>query len=95
MIQPSDQRKGDKLEKRLERQIARMKKAERERPSLIGQTVYLGTLGILFVVPIIAGAYLGQWLDSLELGYSVHWTTSLILVGVFVGGLNVYLFIKE
>ena len=83
------------LRKQVERQAQRMKKAERERPTLMGQTVYIGTLGLLFVLPVIGGAYLGQWLDSLEAGYSIRWTTSLILVGVFVGALNVYLFIRE
>jgi len=83
------------LRKQVERQAQRMKKAERERPTLIGQTVYIGTLGLLFVLPVIGGAYLGQWLDSLVTGYSVRWTVSLILAGVFVGALNVYLFIKE
>jgi ATP synthase protein I len=72
-----------------------MKKAERERPTLIAQTVYIGTLGLLFVLPVIGGAYLGRWLDGLMAGYSIRWTMSLILLGVFVGGLNVYLFIRE
>jgi ATP synthase protein I len=85
----------DNLRKQVERQARRMKQAERERPTLIGQTVYIGTLGLLFVIPVIGGAYLGQWLDSLAAGYSVRWTLSLILLGVIVGGLNVYLFLKE
>ncbi len=85
----------DDLKKQVERQARRMKRAERERPTVIGQTVYIGTLGLLFVIPVIGGAYLGQWLDSLATGYSMRWTLSLIMVGVVVGGLNVYLFIKE
>jgi ATP synthase protein I len=85
----------DDLRKQVERQAQRIKKAERDRPTLIGQTVYIGTLGLLFVLPVIGGAYLGQWLDSLASGYSVRWTVSLILSGVFVGALNVYLYIKE
>ncbi len=87
--------KLDRLKHRLEQQARRMKKAEKERPTLIMQTAYIGTLGLLFVLPVIAGAYLGQWLDSLAEGYSTRWTISLILVGVFVGALNVYSFIKE
>ena len=43
----------------------------------------------------MGGAYLGHWLDGLVEGYSVRWTVSLILLGVFIGGLNVYLFIRE
>ena len=72
-----------------------MKKAERERPTVVGQTVYIGTLGLLFVLPVVGGAYLGNWLDSLAAGYSSRWTVSLILVVVMVGALNVYLFIRE
>ncbi len=83
------------LRKQVERQTQRMQKAEREQPTLIGQTVYIGTLGLLLVLPVIGGAYLGQWLDSLVSGYSIRWTISLILTGVAVGALNVYLFIKE
>jgi ATP synthase protein I len=83
------------LRHKVEQQARRMQKAERERPTLLGQTVYIGTLGLLFVLPVVGGAYLGHWLDSLVEGYSVRWTVSLILVGVFVGALNVYLFIRE
>lgn len=72
-----------------------MQKAERERPTLIGQTVYIGTLGLLFVLPVVGGAYLGRWLDDLLAGYSIRWTVSLILLGVIVGMVNVYLYIKE
>ncbi|MGD8478284.1 MAG: AtpZ/AtpI family protein [Burkholderiales bacterium] len=85
----------DELRKQVERQARRMEKAERERPTLISQTIYIGTLGLLFVIPVIGGAYLGRWLDSMITGYSIRWTVSLILVGVFVGGLNVYLFVRE
>ena len=86
---------GDELRKRVEQQARRMQKAERERPTLIGQTVYTGTLGLLLVLPIIGGAYLGHWLDGLQQGYSSRWTISLILTGVFLGAVNVYLFINR
>jgi ATP synthase protein I len=85
----------DDLKKQVERQARRMQKAERERPTLIGQTVYIGTLGLLFVLPVVGGAYLGHWLDSLAAGYSIRWTMSLILLGVMIGILNVYFFIRE
>jgi len=85
----------NELRKQVERQAKRMQKAERERPTLIGQTVYVGTLGLLFVLPMAGGAYLGYWLDRQSEGYSVHWTISMILLGVFIGALNVYLFIRE
>ncbi len=83
------------LKQQVERQARRMKKAELDQPTLIAQTVYIGTLGLLFVLPVIVGAYLGHWLDNQATGYSVRWTTSLIILGVFIGGVNVYLFIRE
>jgi ATP synthase protein I len=72
-----------------------MQKAERDKPTLLGQTVYIGTLGLLMVLPIVGGAFLGHWLDSLLSGYSIRWTISLILLGVFIGAINVYFFIQE
>jgi ATP synthase protein I len=93
---PDGRRSEDRrLDERVERQVERMKRAERERRGLLGQTIYLGTLGVLFVLPVIVGAYLGSWLDGRLQGYAVHWTISLIFVGVVVGAVNVYLFIRE
>jgi len=84
-----------KLREQVEQQAHRMKQAEHDRQTLLAQTVYLGTLGLLLVVPIIIGAYLGNWLDNRLPGYSVNWTTSLIIVGVFIGGINAYLMIRR
>jgi ATP synthase protein I len=72
-----------------------MRDAERERPALMAQTVYLGTLGLVFVLPVIGGAYLGNWLDSMVEGYSMRWTLGLIVVGLVVGAINVWLLIRE
>jgi ATP synthase protein I len=85
----------DELKDQLDRQTRRMKKAEHEHPTLMSQTVFVGTLGLVFVLPVVGGAYLGRWLDGLLAGYSVRWSVSLILLGVFVGMFNVYLLIKE
>jgi len=83
------------LKQQIERQARRMKKAEHEQPTLLAQTVYVGTLGLLFVLPVVLGAYLGHWLDTQATGYSVRWTVSLILLGVFMGAINAYLHIRE
>ena len=72
-----------------------MKQAEHDRPTLLAQTVYIGTLGLVFVLPVVGGAYLGRWLDGLASGYSIRWTVSLILLGVMVGMINVYLLIRD
>jgi ATP synthase protein I len=96
MRSPEDTRSAaEKLEERIEKQAERIKRAEKEKRTVLGQTVYLGTLGLMFVLPVIGGAYLGQWLDTLSAGYEVHWTVSMIVLGVVVGGVNVYLFLRE
>jgi ATP synthase protein I len=47
------------------------------------------------VIPIVVGAYVGQWLDSVVEGYSIRWTMSLILLGLVIGAVNVYFFVRE
>ena len=83
------------LKEEVARQIRRMKQAEHDRPTLLRQTVYLGTLGLLFVIPVIVGAYVGRWLDGLSAGYSMRWTLSLIVLGVGIGAVSVYLNVRE
>jgi ATP synthase protein I len=96
MSLPDDLRSQDrKLEESVGKQVQRMKEAEKSRRTLLSQSVYLGSLGLMFVLPVIAGAYLGEWLDSLAEGFEVHWTISLIFLGIIVGAANVYLFLRE
>ena len=85
----------DELQRRISKQVDRMRQADKDRPTLLAQTIYLGTLGVLLVVPVILGAYLGRWLDGMVEGYSMRWTLSLIIGGVVLGAFNVYRFIKE
>jgi ATP synthase protein I len=97
MSQDKDKQDADrrKLEDQVEKQTQRMKQAERDRGSLLRQSAYLAVLGLLFVLPVIGGAYLGRWIDGLLEGYSVRWTLSMIFLGVVMGAINVYLFIRE
>lgn len=90
-----DKDRNRRLAQQLKRQARRMKQAERDRSTLLAQTVYIGTLGLVFVLPVVGGAYLGHWLDNLVEGFSMRWTLSLIFVGVCVGAVNVYLLIRE
>ena len=87
--------KQDKFSKQVNHDVERIRKAEQERPNLMSQTIYVGTLGIMLVAPVIAGAYLGRWLDGMLEGYSMRWTLSMIFLGLVVGIVNVYFLIKE
>lgn len=86
---------GERLRQNIEKQAQRMAQAEKDRPTLLAQTVFLGTLALLFVLPVVGGAYLGHWIDNQLAGYSYRWTMSLLLGGVAIGGMNVYLYIQR
>ena len=45
-------------------------------------------------MPLVGGAYLGRWLDSLSEGYTVRWTVNMILLGLAVGVGNVIWFFR-
>jgi len=85
----------DKLLKHTRRDVQRLDNKMRRPASWVGMMLYGGTLGLLFVVPIVAGAYLGRWLDMQVTGYSVRWTISMILLGIGVGAYNVLRFLRE
>ncbi|HUK04595.1 MAG TPA: AtpZ/AtpI family protein [Burkholderiales bacterium] len=95
MTERTERADSEELERNLERSASRIDRAEREQRTVLAQTAYLGTLGVLFVVPVVAGAYLGRWLDGLFPGYSLRWTLSLLFVGIVVGAVNVYLMIRD
>ena len=61
----------------------------------MAQSVFLGSLSVLFVAPLLAGAYLGRWLDGLGEDYTVRWTLNCILLGLVLGVTNVYVFIRK
>jgi len=84
-----------KLREDVERQVKRMKRAEKERQTILAQTVFLGTLGLVFVLPVVAGAYLGRWIDGMLPGYSMQWTLSMMFLGIVVGAVNVYLLMRD
>lgn len=79
----------------IDRDVRRIDKAGRDRSRILAYGAYLGTLGLALVLPMVAGAYLGRWLDGLLPHYSVRWTLSLLLLGVAVGIGNVYVLIKK
>lgn len=80
------------LKNKIESQVKRIKKAKHDpRPNLPS----IGTLGLVMILPIIGGVYLGHWLDDMVEGYSTHWTLSLLFTGLVVGIFNVYFLIKE
>lgn len=77
------------------RDAGRIEAARKAKRSLLVQTAYLGTLSVLFLVPLVGGAYLGRWLDGMNAGYTTRWTINLIVLGLALGVFNVWQFIKR
>ncbi len=83
-----------KLLEHTQRDLLRLEKQNHRPATWVGLLFSGGVLGLLFVVPIIGGAYLGRWLDTLASGYSVRWTIGLIVLGITVGAYNVFRFLQ-
>ncbi|WP_022980747.1 AtpZ/AtpI family protein [Ideonella sp. B508-1] len=83
----------DPMRRNAERQLGRLARAR--KAGFLGLLVTGGTAGLLLCVPLVGGAYLGRWLDSLSAGYSVRWTVNLILLGLAVGVGNVIWFFRS
>jgi ATP synthase protein I len=84
----------DDLEKHLHKQSKRWEDASKEKTAR-AQLGMIGSIGLLFSIPLVIGAYLGNWLDSRLPGFSTSWTVSLIITGVFIGAFNVYFYIRD
>jgi len=85
----------DKWRREVARDSERLAGARRARRTLLAQTAFLGTLSVLFLVPVVGGAYLGRWLDELAAGYSTRWTVSFIVLGIALGVFNVVVFVRR
>ena len=85
----------DNFKQQVEQRVKRLLRAQRDKPTVLGQSLYMGTLGLLLVLPVVGGAYLGRWIDGMVAGYSVRWTLSCLFLGLVIGAFNVYLLIKE
>lgn len=85
----------DKLIADTDKDVHRLDEKERAPATWLGIAFYGGTVGLLFVVPIVGGAYLGRWLDSLASGYSVRWTVSCIVLGIALGAYNALRFMRS
>jgi len=83
-----------KLQESVAHDARRIKTAEKHKHSLLIYSSYVGALGMVLVLPIVGGAYLGRWLDSFNTGFSISWTISLIFVGILVGVVNAYYLIS-
>ncbi len=74
--------------KDIDRKLKRMSKGEGR--GFWGTLTFIGSISVIFVVPVIIGAYIGWVIDGRYKTGQVSWTITLMLVGVIVGVYSVY-----
>ncbi|RUM28181.1 MAG: F0F1 ATP synthase subunit [Aquifex sp.] len=77
--------------------LKKLKRVEEKKEENIWYAMtYIGSVGIVFLFPVLLGTYLGWWLDGKYRTGKISWTITLMIIGVFTGAYNVYtLFYKK
>jgi ATP synthase protein I len=84
--------KNRQFSEKVEKSAAEIKRAREERSGFWHYAQILGVGGWLFVIPVVAGAYLGKYLDG-RVGGNISWTLTLIIIGIAVGIYNIWYFL--
>ncbi len=79
-----------KLSREIEKSAQEIRKARGEKTFWHYASV-LGVGGWLFVLPVVAGAYLGKYLDR-KLAAGISWTLTCIILGLALGMYNIWYF---
>jgi ATP synthase protein I len=77
-----------KLTEEVEKSAQELARSRGEK-SFWHYTAILGVGGWLFVLPVVAGAYLGRFLDR-RVHAGISWTITCILLGLALGLYNVW-----
>ena len=84
----------DRFSREIDRSARKLEQARRE-PHFFGRSAaLLGVGGWLFVVPVVAGAYLGRYLDR-RFADGQSWTLTLIILGIGVGAFNFWQYYRR
>lgn len=78
----------------IQKSAQELMRARRTRRGFWHYASLVGIGGWLFVIPIIAGAYLGRYLDG-KLSAGISWALTCIILGICIGIYNVWYFYKR
>lgn len=93
--EPGEERTDERFRADVERKAARRRRAAREKDRGVWFSLGLfGLVGWSIAVPTLLGVALGVWIDTRWPG-RVSWTLSLLFVGVVVGCLNAWYWVKQ
>jgi ATP synthase protein I len=86
----------EKFSKNVRKSAEELMEARRQKGKFWHYAQVLGVGGWLLVIPIVAGAYLGKYLDKKIGAGVISWTITLIIIGIAAGFYNIwYLLIKR
>ncbi|WP_457600162.1 AtpZ/AtpI family protein [Hydrogenivirga sp.] len=69
----------------------KIKELEKRRETSVWYTLsYVGSVGVILLLPVVLGTYLGWWLDGRYRAGKVSWTITFMILGLMVGIYNVY-----
>ena len=81
----------DNFSKDIEKSAKDLMRARKEKTGFWHYASFIGLWGWLFVIPVVAGAYLGRYLDK-KIRSGTSWTITFIIIGIFLGIYNVWYF---
>jgi ATP synthase protein I len=90
-----DERTDERFRADVARKAARRRRAAREKDRGVWFSLGLfGLVGWSIAIPTLLGVALGVWIDARWPG-AISWTLSLLFVGVVVGCLNAWYWVKQ
>jgi len=85
-------KENDAFRDEIESSVRNYKTSKKRRKEFWKYLTRVTVIGWLFVIPVVAGAYLGRYLDT-RYASNISWTITLIIIGVAVGIYNAWHFI--
>jgi ATP synthase protein I len=90
-----EERTDERFRADVARKAARRRRAAREKDRGVWFSLGLfGLVGWSIAIPTLLGVALGVWIDARWPG-AISWTLSLLFVGVVVGCLNAWYWVKQ
>jgi ATP synthase protein I len=83
-----------KFSEDIERSARDLEKGRRERSAFWHYAYVLGVGGWLLAIPVVAGAYIGRYLDRFRAG-DISWTITCIIIGLASGIYNIWHFLMK
>ncbi len=78
--------------RRIAKSAQDLAKGRNERGRFWHYASVVGMGGWLFVIPVVAGAYLGRYMDATFKAH-ISWTITFIILGIVAGMYNVWYFL--